>query len=93
MFSVHKSAMATTGKGKMKCSVHGCTEQHKSLHLLPAQESRRTAWVHFIFDGHIPAKVGKNLTVCANHFTADCFENLGQYTAGLASRLWLMSLY
>ncbi|XP_041916195.1 uncharacterized protein LOC121680718 [Alosa sapidissima] len=81
----------TTSKSKshMKCCVVGCTEQHKSLHFLPAKDDRRTEWLHFIFDGHVPATVGKNLVVCANHFKADCFENLGQYTAGLANKLRL----
>ncbi|XP_007260152.3 zinc finger homeobox protein 4 isoform X2 [Astyanax mexicanus] len=79
-----------TGKGKshMKCCVVGCKQQHKSLHFLPTKENR-TVWLHFIFNGHVPATISKNLVVCANHFKADCFENLGQYRAGLASRLRL----
>nr|XP_055059811.1 uncharacterized protein LOC129443335 [Misgurnus anguillicaudatus] len=78
-----------TSKSHMKCCVVGCTAQHKSLHFLPAKENRRTEWLLFIFDGHVPATVGKNLVVCANHFKTDCFENLGQYTAGFAIKLRL----
>ncbi|KAK0149971.1 hypothetical protein N1851_009259 [Merluccius polli] len=78
-----------TGKSHMKCCVVGCTQPHKSFHFLPTKENRRTAWLDFIFDGHVPATIGKKLAVCANHFTADCFENLGQYTAGFASTLRL----
>ena len=71
----------------MKCCVVGCKQPHKSFHSLPTKGNRRTAWLDFIFDGHVPATIGKNLVVCANHFTEDCFENLGQYRAGFASKL------
>ena len=53
--------MATKGKSHMNCCVVGCTEQHKSLHFLPSKGTRRTAWLQFIFDGHVPATIGKSL--------------------------------
>ncbi|KAM7382656.1 hypothetical protein PAMP_002378 [Pampus punctatissimus] len=71
------------------CSVVGCTDQHKSLHQPPAAEDRRAEWIKFIFNGKVPDTVGKNLYVCANHFVPDCFTNLGQYNAGLATKLSL----
>ena len=80
-------ARMATGKGK-RCCVVGCREPHKSLHIVPS-DNRRTPWLNFIFDGNVPSTVGKHLVVCANHFSADCFGNFGQYQAGLASRLRL----
>ncbi|XP_066529736.1 uncharacterized protein [Hoplias malabaricus] len=71
------------------CSVVGCTEQHKSVHRLPASESTRAEWMKFIFKGTIPDKLSKNLYVCTNHFVSDCFTNLGQYNTGLATKLFL----
>uniref|UniRef100_A0A8C5FP91 THAP-type domain-containing protein n=1 Tax=Gadus morhua TaxID=8049 RepID=A0A8C5FP91_GADMO len=68
-----------------RCSVVGCMDVHKSLHRVP--EDERATWIDFIFEGEVPAIVGKNLLVCANHFTTDCFSNLGQYTEGLAVKL------
>ncbi|XP_059926281.1 uncharacterized protein LOC132471191 isoform X1 [Gadus macrocephalus] len=72
-----------------RCSVVGCKDDHKSLHRVPAAEDRRAAWIDFIFEGQVPATVGKNLLVCARHFKTDCFSNLGQYTAELAGKLFL----
>uniref|UniRef100_A0A1A8L6I3 Zgc:123060 n=2 Tax=Nothobranchius pienaari TaxID=704102 RepID=A0A1A8L6I3_9TELE len=92
LFHKTQSAARANGKGKshMKCCIAGCKEQNKCLHILPTTKTlRRTAWLSFIFDGDIPATIGKNLAVCANHFEADCFVNLGQYRAGLASKLLL----
>ena len=70
-----------------RCSVDGCMDVHKSLHRVP--EDERATWIDFIFEGEVPAIVGKNLLVCANHFTTDCFSNFGQYTEGLAVKLYL----
>ena len=50
-----------------RCSVVGCMDVHKSLHRVP--EDERATWIDFIFEGEVPATVGKNLLVCANHFT------------------------
>ncbi|XP_028256552.1 zinc finger MYM-type protein 4-like isoform X2 [Parambassis ranga] len=71
-----------------RCSVVGCTIEHKSLHALPSEEVK-AQWIHFIFDGRVPSVMGKNLYVCANHFTSECFINKGQYQAGFASKLKL----
>lgn len=71
------------------CSVVGCTEQHVSLHRPPASERTRAEWIRFIFSGSVPATVSKTLFVCAKHFLPDCFSNLGQYNAGLATKLFL----
>ena len=70
-----------------RCSVVGCMDVHKSLHRVP--EDERATWIDFILEGEVPATVGKNLLVCANHFTTDCFSNFGQYTEGLAVKLYL----
>ncbi|XP_051255127.1 uncharacterized protein LOC127362901 [Dicentrarchus labrax] len=72
------------------CSVLGCTTQHSTIHSLPASEDLLVQWIHFIYDGNVPARVGKRLYVCANHFLTDCFQNLGQVNAGLAKRLLLV---
>nr|XP_057945563.1 uncharacterized protein LOC131139718 [Doryrhamphus excisus] len=77
----------TKPKPKQNCSVVGCTDRHRSLHRVPNTKDVRAKWIHFIYDGNVPASFGKSLFVCANHFTADCFSNLGQYDAGLALRL------
>ncbi|XP_061572450.1 uncharacterized protein LOC133427401 isoform X2 [Cololabis saira] len=72
-----------------KCSVVSCTSDHPSLHRAPASEDVRAQWVDFIFEGNVPATVSKKLFVCASHFSLDSFTNLGQFNAGLATRLCL----
>lgn len=60
-----------------------------SLHRVPAAEDRRAAWIEFIYDGDVPATVGKILFVCSSHFEPGCFSNFSQYNAGLAKKLLL----
>ena len=79
-------------KCKEKCSVVGCKDQHKTLHRLPAAEEKRAAWIEFIFEASVPAEVGKNLLVCADHFDADCFTNLDQYKAGVVGSKYTNNL-
>ncbi len=73
------------------CSVFGCTNEHRSIFLVPSSEPMKKLWVHFIFSGNTPTQLPKVLYVCAKHFTDDCFLNLGQYRAGLAERLKIKS--
>ena len=75
-----------------RSTVIGCKDQHKTLHHLPAAEDKRAAWIEFIFEGIVPAEVGKKLSVCANQFDVDCFTNLGQYKAGVVVRLLLKGI-
>ncbi|XP_054626249.1 uncharacterized protein LOC129178248 isoform X3 [Dunckerocampus dactyliophorus] len=74
-------------KPKQNCSVVGCTGRRTSLYRLPNTKDIRAKWIRFIYGGNVPASTGKSLFVCANHFTSDCFLNLGQFNAGLALRL------
>ncbi|XP_057191028.1 uncharacterized protein LOC130555030 isoform X2 [Triplophysa rosa] len=76
-------------KVRAKCSVDGCTDQHRSLFRVTASEKSREQWILFIFNGNPPERVSKNLFVCANHFKPECFVNLGQYKAGFATKLFL----
>ncbi len=62
------------------CSVFGCTNEHRSIFVVPSSEPMKKLWVHFIFSGNAPTTLPK-------HFTDDSFLNLGQYKAGLAERL------
>ena len=78
-------------KHKEKCAVVVWKDQQKTLHRLPAAEDKRVAWIEFIFEGNVPAEVGKKLLVCVNHFDADCFTNLGQYKAGVYSKEYLQT--
>ncbi|XP_057187965.1 uncharacterized protein LOC130553181 isoform X1 [Triplophysa rosa] len=71
------------------CNVLGCTDEHKSLFRVPTSEKTRQEWIYFIFGGNPPERLSKNLHVCANHFKPECFVNLGQYKARLASKLLL----
>ncbi|XP_067237056.1 uncharacterized protein [Chanodichthys erythropterus] len=73
------------------CSVFGCTNEHRSLFLVPSSEPIKKQWVNFIFQKNSPTQLPKVLYVCAKHFTDDCFLNLGQYSAGLAERLKIKS--
>lgn len=54
-----------------------------------ASQDRKAEWGEFIFDGNVPATVGKNLFVHANHFSSDCFTDRSQFNAGLATKLFL----
>ncbi|KAA0705258.1 hypothetical protein E1301_Tti019534 [Triplophysa tibetana] len=76
---------------QLRCSVVGCKNEHRSLHLLPTSEPQKTQWVRFIFDGNEPLNLPKFVYVCANHFTPDCFLNAGQYGMGFAKKLILKS--
>ncbi|XP_047455363.1 uncharacterized protein LOC125016739 isoform X2 [Mugil cephalus] len=70
-----------------RCSVVGCINEHRSLFLLPSSEPPKTQWIDFIFAGNVPTKLPKVLHVCAQHFTEDCFLNMGPYKAGFAKQL------
>lgn len=72
-----------------RCNVVGCTNQHKCLFSLPASEDVKQQWLAFIFDNNVPTTTSSTLLVCATHFTPDCFDNEGQFKAGLASKLTL----
>ncbi|XP_056444421.1 uncharacterized protein LOC130381025 [Gadus chalcogrammus] len=65
------------------CSVFECSNEHKTVFLVPSSEPLKNQWINFIVSG--------NASVCAKHFTDDCFLNLGQYRAGLAQRLRIKS--
>ena len=75
--------MACQRAKRDSCSVAGCTNEHKSLFLLPLSKPLKKQWVDFILSG-IAA-------VCAQHFTDDCFLNSGPHRAGLAEGLSLKS--
>ncbi|XP_056444961.1 zinc finger protein 468-like isoform X4 [Gadus chalcogrammus] len=65
------------------CSVFECSNEHKTVFLVPSSEPLKNQWINFIVSG--------NASVCAKHFTDDCFLNLGQYRAGLAQCLKIKS--
>ncbi|XP_055061718.2 piggyBac transposable element-derived protein 4 isoform X1 [Misgurnus anguillicaudatus] len=71
------------------CSVFSCKGSHASLHRIPVSEETKAKWLDFIFKGNPPESVDKRMVVCSKHFSPDSFSNLGQYEAGLASRLIL----
>ncbi len=64
------------------CSVVGCKNQHKSLHIFPSSEAVKTQCLKFFW-----RKFGKLLYVCANRFNLDCFLYKSQYKTGFASKL------
>ncbi|XP_041951764.1 uncharacterized protein LOC121711937 isoform X2 [Alosa sapidissima] len=57
------------------------------LYGLPKVEPLRTQWLEFIFNS-IPATL-PNIYLCPNHFTDNCFKNLGLFTAGFSKLLAL----
>ncbi|XP_045900759.1 uncharacterized protein LOC123968204 isoform X1 [Micropterus dolomieu] len=71
------------------CSVVGCNNQHSTLLGLQSSGEASISWINFIFNGDVPSTTTRFLYVCANHFTPDCFVNVGQYEAGFASVLRL----
>lgn len=74
-------------RGRRRCSVFGCTNEHPTHFKLPSSESLRNQWIVFIFGGRVPTTGPKLLHVCAHHFTKDCFLNEGQFKAGFAKAL------
>jgi len=72
------SAFTKMSQQRGRCSVVGCRNEHKSVHLLPSSVPLKMQWISFIFKGNAPENVDKYLYVCANHFTPDCFVNEGQ---------------
>ncbi|XP_039550333.1 uncharacterized protein LOC120495031 isoform X2 [Pimephales promelas] len=74
------------------CSIIDCTNDHRSVFLLPSSNPQKDQWLNFIYSGNAPTQQHtKYLYVCAKHFTNDCFHNMGQFRAGHAKRLKLKS--
>ncbi|XP_056596027.1 uncharacterized protein si:ch211-236l14.1 isoform X2 [Triplophysa dalaica] len=63
-------------------------ETKSVLFQLPKQERLREKWLQFIFQ-RIPKEYNPRVVLCARHFTDDCFDNLGAFTAGYVKRLSL----
>lgn len=74
-----------------KCSVVGCQKEHQNLFTIPisANAAVRDQWLNFIYNNSIPAVLPSTMYVCGNHFSLDCFANIGQYRARKASNLRL----
>ncbi|XP_048838368.1 uncharacterized protein LOC125712391 isoform X4 [Brienomyrus brachyistius] len=60
-------------------------EQKCPLYVLPKAEPQRTRWLKFIF-ATVPSTV-PNVSLCARHFTEDCFKNRKQFDAGFSQLL------
>ncbi|XP_052423624.1 uncharacterized protein LOC127966567 [Carassius gibelio] len=56
------------------------------LFSLPKNEDQKNQWLKFIFTT-IPEQYNKFLLLCSQHFTDDCFSNLGEFKAGFSKRL------
>ena len=56
------------------------------LFSLPKNEDQKNQWLKFIFTT-IPEQYNKSLLLCSQHFTDDCFSNLGEFKAGFSKRL------
>ncbi|XP_056628287.1 glycerol-3-phosphate acyltransferase 4-like isoform X2 [Triplophysa dalaica] len=63
-------------------------ETKSVLFQLPKQERLREKWLQFIFQ-RIPKGYNPRVVLCARHFTDDCFDNLGAFSAGYVKRLSL----
>ncbi|XP_051956388.1 piggyBac transposable element-derived protein 4-like isoform X2 [Xyrauchen texanus] len=83
--------MACDRSKHKSCSIIECTNDHRSLFLLPSSNPQKDQWINFIYSGNAPTQHTKFLYVCAKHFTDDCFHNMGQFRAGHAKRLKLKS--
>ncbi|XP_044075057.1 myoneurin-like isoform X1 [Siniperca chuatsi] len=63
------------------CSVVGCDSWRRSAHRfkLPEDPERRLEWVQFLFEVNgqrLKESSCTDITICSEHFTDDCFENL-----------------
>ncbi|KAM4589258.1 uncharacterized protein V3H82_003375 [Fundulus diaphanus] len=78
-------------RAHVNCSVVGCTNKHANVFSLTASvdQTTRQQWIKFIFDNNVPVTLPATLYVCASHFAPECFVNLGQYQAKMASSLRL----
>ena len=56
------------------------------LFSLPKNEDQKNQWLKFIFTT-IPEQFNKFLLLCSQHFTDDCFSNLGENKVGFSKRL------
>ncbi|XP_056304129.1 piggyBac transposable element-derived protein 4-like [Danio aesculapii] len=69
-----------------RCYFHGgCAF---SLFSLPRGREQREKWLQFIFNS-VPESYKKDITLCARHFTKNCFQNYSQFTAGFGLKLVL----
>ncbi|XP_062409102.1 zinc finger protein 211-like [Sardina pilchardus] len=71
------------------CSVPGCTGNAITFHALPKEPNTQRAWLMFINDKIPLSSFDTKISICSNHFTPDSFDNLGQFQAGFATRLYL----
>lgn len=53
----------------------------KNLFTIPASADTtlKSQWIHFIYYNNVPATLDDALYVCGDHFSLDCFPNLGRY--------------
>ncbi|XP_023261165.1 zinc finger protein 236-like [Seriola lalandi dorsalis] len=64
------------------CSVVGCDSSRRSAQRfkLPEDPERRLEWVQFLFEVNgqrLKESCWTDITICSEHFTGDCFRNLG----------------
>lgn len=69
-----------------RCYFHGSCSA--SLFNLPKDVTQREKWLKFIFN-HVPEYYKKDITLCAQHFTKDSFQNWSQFRAGFSQKLLL----
>lgn len=74
---------------RRRCTIAGCKTGCQAtqllLHTLPKDSNVRYQWLKFIFS-EISEHFSPTLTVCSAHFSADCFLNQAQFSAGFSSR-------
>uniref|UniRef100_A0A3Q2SNQ6 THAP-type domain-containing protein n=1 Tax=Fundulus heteroclitus TaxID=8078 RepID=A0A3Q2SNQ6_FUNHE len=75
----------------VNCSIVGCQNKHANVFSSPASldQTTREQWIKSIFDNNVPVTFPATPHVCASHFAPECFVNLEQYQAKMASSLHL----
>ncbi|KAM4527780.1 uncharacterized protein PAE49_024480 isoform 2-T3 [Odontesthes bonariensis] len=66
-----------------------CGNKASSMHMLPKNEDDRKRWLEFIYGRSQLAKYNKTLVLCSTHFLDSDFTNLGEYSRGFATKLFL----
>ena len=68
------------------CVAAGCDHKDNQLYQWPKDASLARLWTNFVKTKRDKWTPSARSVLCSKHFKDDCFQNMGQYRAGLSKR-------